>query len=276
MNSAANRPSFSIVTISYNQAAFLERTIRSVLEQDYAPLQYIVVDGGSTDGSVDIVNRYRSRLDSVLLGPDSGPADGLNKGFAQATGEWLGFLNSDDTFLPGALQIVAAYVRRHPRAEFVSGHCWVTDANDRVLRKSYSDPFSVRRLAYDACILIQAATFFRRSLLEKAGGFNVQNRIAWDSELFLQFGMMGAKHGLIDEFLATYRLHPESITGANRVAASRGAIQDAYLRRYLGRELRPRDRHLRKICRYWRKLLNPRDTWQRVVGGPIGGRFAKE
>ena len=92
----------SIVTISYNQAQFLERTILSVLDQDYPEIEYIVVDPGSTDGSREIIERYGSRISKVILRPDRGAADGLNSGFAEASGQILGFLNSDDTLLPGA------------------------------------------------------------------------------------------------------------------------------------------------------------------------------
>src|SRR6202171_6644991 len=94
----------SIVTISFNQAPFLERAIRSVVEQDYPDIEYIVVDPGSTDGSRDIIERYRSRISQVIYEPDHGPADGLNKGFASATGDIFGSINADDAFLPGAVR----------------------------------------------------------------------------------------------------------------------------------------------------------------------------
>ena len=94
---------FSIVTISFNQAPYLETAIRSVLDQNYPDLEYIIVDPGSTDGSRDIIERFRSRFAKIIFEPDQGPGDGLNKGFAHATGDILGYLNSDDALLPGAL-----------------------------------------------------------------------------------------------------------------------------------------------------------------------------
>jgi glycosyltransferase involved in cell wall biosynthesis len=97
------QPKVSIVTISYNQCAFLERAIQSVLAQNYPEVEYIVVDPGSTDGSRDIIERYRSRISKLILEPDKGPVDGLNKGFSVATGEIYGYLNADDEFLPGAI-----------------------------------------------------------------------------------------------------------------------------------------------------------------------------
>ena len=263
----------SIVTISFNQAKFLPETIRSVLGQRYADLEYIMADGGSSDGSIGIIEGFRPQLTQVLTGPDAGPADALNKGFALATGEIWGVLNSDDTHLPGAVKAVAEFMAQNPSIDFVSGHCLVTDADGRVLRKTYSDRYSLRRLAYDGCILLQPATFFRREIFQRTRGFNVANRISWDSELFIDFGLAGARHALLDKCLATYRLHQESITGANTVETKRQSVRDRNLERYLGRSLLFQDKLWRCYYRYWRKFLNPRDTWQRVIGGPIGGRF---
>src|SRR5262249_6094619 len=145
---------FSIVTVSFNQARYLERAMRSVLDQEGASVEYIVVDPGSTDGSRDIIEKYRSRLAHVILEPDTGAADGLNKGFRAATGEVLGFLNSDDVLLPGALSGAAGFLREHPEVDVVSGDCEIVDGQDNVLRVSYSDRFSLRRYAYGTGILM--------------------------------------------------------------------------------------------------------------------------
>src|SRR5919201_5669401 len=111
-----SRPLVSIVTPSYNQAEFLEETIRSVLDQDYEPIEYAVVDGGSTDGSDEIIRRYEDRLAWWTSEPDGGQPQGLNKGFARSTGELMGFLNSDDTLLPGAVSRLLGELERNPRA----------------------------------------------------------------------------------------------------------------------------------------------------------------
>jgi glycosyltransferase involved in cell wall biosynthesis len=264
----------SIVTISFNQARFLEETIRSVLDQKCVNVEYIIADGGSTDGSIEIINRYRPYLAKVLIGPDSGPADALNRGFAHATGDVWGFVNSDDTLLPGALQAVAEFMSENKVVDLVSGHCLVTDAEGSILRKTYSDRLNVRRLAYDGCILLQPATYFRSELFRGTAGFNVVNRVSWDAELFLDFGLTGARHALLNRFLASYRLHQESITGANSLKAKREATRDRNLARYLGRPPTIKDVYWRWFYRYLRKIGNPRDTWQRVINGPIGGRFA--
>jgi glycosyltransferase involved in cell wall biosynthesis len=267
---------FSIVTISYNQAPFLEECIRSVIEQDHPDVEYIIADGGSTDGSLAIIEKYRDRITKVLPGPDGGPADALNRAFAAASGDVFGFINSDDTLLPGALRQVATAWRDRTAIDFMSGHCLITAGDGRVLRRAYSDHFDFRRHAHGACILLQPATFFTRDLYRRAGGFNPANRVSWDAELFFEFGVAGARHAVLDAFLASYRVHQASITGENRSLETRMQLRAARLRRYLGREIHAVDRIRGKFYIGLRKLLNPRDTLARLVGGPIGGRFRKK
>ena len=132
---------FSVVTISYNQAQFLEQAMVSVLAQSGVELEYIVVDPGSTDGSRDIIERYRDRIAHVVYEKDDGPADGLNKGFALATGEIYCYLNSDDEFEPNAFQTIAAFFASHTETDVVCGHCWLIDEHERRLRRVWSDPY---------------------------------------------------------------------------------------------------------------------------------------
>ena len=153
-----HNPKVSIVTISYNQCRFLERTIQSVLAQDYPQIEYIVVDPGSTDGSRELIESYRDRITRVIFEPDRGAADGLNKGFAAATGEILGFLNSDDVLYPNAVRRAVSFLEEHPDIVVVSGNAKVIDPEDRVLRLAYSDKFVLKRAAYGAVVLIQPST----------------------------------------------------------------------------------------------------------------------
>ena len=113
---------FSIVTISFNQARFLEQAILSVISQDYLNIQYIVVDPGSTDGSRDIIEKYHNHIDKIIFEPDNGPADGLHKGFGVATGQIYGFLNSDDFLLSSAIATVAKEFERRSDIDVLSGH----------------------------------------------------------------------------------------------------------------------------------------------------------
>lgn len=264
----------SIVTISFNQAQFLGRAIDSILDQDYADLDYVVVDPGSKDDSRAIIDGYGSRITRKLFEPDNGPADGLNKGFAATTGEILGFLNSDDTLLPGSLAAVADYFRDHPDVDVVSGHALVTDGEDRVVRKSYSDRYSLRAVAYRAAIILQPATFFRRSAYERAGGFNVANRCAWDGELWIDMARAGARFGLMERFLGTYRLHEASITGSAKLEA---LSREYYARTFgtiIGKPAPARDAILRRMYKLRRQVLNYRETFERIRRGPIYGRCA--
>src|SRR5712664_4686447 len=151
----------SIVTISFNQGKFLERAIRSVVEQDYPDIEYIVVDPGSTDGSRDIIERYRPRIAKAILEPDNGPADGLNKGFAAATGEILAYINADDAYLPGAIAKAVAAFEARPHADVIYGHSYIIDGEGNVVRRSRSVPFDLRLYAYGGVTVMQQSTFFR-------------------------------------------------------------------------------------------------------------------
>ena len=204
----------SIVTISYNQAEFLEKTILSVANQRQdVDLEYIVVDPGSTDGSRDIISKYNDVIDHVILESDEGPSDGLNKGFLSATGDVLGFLNSDDVLYPGSLKSVIEYMKKKPEYDVISGHGNIIDKNDATLRKCFSRDVTLKKYAYGVSIIIQPSTFFKRSIFDKTSGFNKDNRCNWDGELFIDMALLGAKFYLCNEMWSGYRLHDVSITG---------------------------------------------------------------
>lgn len=264
----------SIVTISFNQAEFLERTIVSVLTQDYPEIEYIVVDPGSTDGSRDIIERYRSRISKIILRPDQGAADGLNRGFSVATGEILGFLNSDDILLPGAVSSAAGFLEKHKNIDVVSGHSDLIDAHDRLLRRLYSDRMSVNRCIYGGVILMQPSTFFRRAIFDRVGGFNVESRVAWDGELFLEMARCGGRFAVVNRFWSGYRIHPQSITGSRSNELRLRQYEARIFTRVMGRPPRKSDRPLAYGYRVLRKILNPRDTWERIRRGPAFGRYS--
>lgn len=265
----------SIVTISYNQAEYLERAIQSVIQQDYSDIEYIVVDPGSTDGSRDILERYRSQITKLILEPDKGPADGLNKGFAGATGEILGVLNSDDILFPRAITRVVRYLDDHPDIDVVSGHCLIIDEHDREIRKSYSDRFSLLRYAYGTAVLMQPSTFFRSRIFRKVGGFNVENRTNWDGELFVDMRIHRAKFALVNDFLSGYRLQPESITSSKKHDLSIKKYNKAMFHKIMGRDEKSWDRALSFVFRLEKYLVNPRAIYERMLYGPIYGRGSK-
>jgi glycosyltransferase involved in cell wall biosynthesis len=266
----------SIVTVSFNQAQFLERALLSVITQDYPDIEYIVVDPGSTDGSRDILERYRSRISKLILRPDRGAADGLNRGFANATGEIFGFLNSADVLLPGAVSSAVRYLETHGDIDVVTGHCNLIGPDDRFLRRVYSDRMSINRFLYGAVSLIQPSTFFRKRLFDQVGGFSVENKATWDGELFLDMARAGGKFAVTHQFWSEYRIHLQSITGSKSSIYSIRQHQSALFQRVKGRLPRTYDKVLAYLYRAYRHLINPRDTWERICRGPVQGRALKD
>lgn len=258
----------SIVTISYNQARFLEQAIRSVIEQDYPDVEYIVVDPGSTDGSREIIERYRDRIDRIIFEPDKGPADGLNKGFAQATGDVFGFINSDDYLLPGALTTVASAFAAAPNKDVLSGHAVIVDAVGRQVNRLYSRRYSPIQQVYGAATLAQQSTFFKAEAFRRAGGFNPENRVAWDGELWLDLALSGSKFGRIPEFLSAFRIYPGSITGGGGHATEAfRRHSDRMFVKVKGRQKNQRDwlvRAFYKAIEYW---LHPAVAKERLLRG---------
>ncbi len=183
-------PLVTIVTPSYNQADFLERTILSVLNQDYPNIEYIVIDGGSTDGSVDIIKKYENRLAFWISEPDNGQSQAINKGFKRAAGEIFNWLNSDDLLMPGATTIAAHYLNKYPELGMVYGDRLIVDENDNVL-KCVELP-SFRRCFYRfGRFLPQETGFFRREMWNRANGLNENLHISMDRDLWLKFMKIG-------------------------------------------------------------------------------------
>jgi glycosyltransferase involved in cell wall biosynthesis len=204
-------PKISIVTPSYNQAAFLEQTIRSVLEQNYPNLEYIIIDGGSTDGSVDIIRKYIDKLAYWVSEKDEGHADALNKGFRRATGEIAAFLNSDDLYCPGVLKDIAETFMADKDVDFVFGNRITVDENGRTLRDDRHTRFSFAALVLYGMIVSQPATFWKRELFEKYGYFSREYFFSFDYEFFCRIGAhIKAKH--IRKHLAKFRRHTTSKT----------------------------------------------------------------
>lgn len=207
----------SIVTISFNQLAYLKDAMDSVLNQEYPDLDYIVVDPGSSDGSRNLILSYRDRLSRLIFEPDKGAADGLNKGFAAATGDIYGFLNSDDLLMPGSLQQVANFFKEHPECSIAMGNGHKIDGEGRTIGKIIARDHTVRRHLYGGTRWLQQSTFFRREAYLRSPKFNIENRTCWDSELILNMICQRAKVGYIDSDLSAFRIHNSSISGSGRM-----------------------------------------------------------
>ena len=177
-------PLVSIVTPSYNQARFLEATLRSVLEQDYPNMEYLVVDGASTDGSVEIIRRYADRLAWWVSEKDSGQSEAINKAFRRAHGEFVGWLNSDDIYLPGAVSAAIKVFQSHPEAGLVYGDAQAIDADGRPFNLMRTRQYTLADLmAFN--IICQPAAFMRRSVLEEAGYLNPAYQLLMDNLLWM-------------------------------------------------------------------------------------------
>jgi glycosyltransferase involved in cell wall biosynthesis len=179
-----------MVTISLNQAAFLEKALQSVVEQGYPNLEYIVIDGGSTDGSVDIIRKYERHLTYWVSEPDRGQSHALNKGLSRCTGELMGWLNSDDHFLPGAFDRFAAAWREHPEAGAWVGDAAFTDPGGRVIRVKSPGKLDASCLAdWGANGFSQPACLFSRAAWQRCGPIDETLYIAMDFDLWLKIAM---------------------------------------------------------------------------------------
>jgi glycosyltransferase involved in cell wall biosynthesis len=185
-----HKPLISIVTPSFNQAAFLEHTICSILEQDYPNVEYIIVDGGSSDGSQEIIQRYAERIAWWVSEPDRGQTDAINKGFAMAHGEIFAWLNSDDTYQPGALSEAAAYLSAHPEAGMVYGDADLVDENGQVIGKFPAAQTDYDRLRRGYVHIPQQAAFFRASLWRKVGPLDPTFYFAMDYDLWVRLARL--------------------------------------------------------------------------------------
>ena len=208
-----------IVTISYNQASYLAEAIHSVQVADPERLEYVIVDPGSTDGSREIIERHRRRFSSIILEPDQGPPDGLNKGFAATTADVVGYLNSDDRFAPGALDYVLRYFERRPEIDVLCGAIRIIDERGEAsIRRRTPDRIDLRRYAYETCFFWQQATFFRREAFLKTGGFNIHSKTAWDGELVVDMALAGCRFAYTNKLLGDFRIYSDSITGSGRLS----------------------------------------------------------
>ncbi len=259
-------PRITVITPSFNQAQFLERTIRSVLDQGYPNLEYMIVDGGSTDGSVEIIQRYEKQLAWWVSEPDRGQADAINKGLRRATGDWVGWQNSDDIYYPGAFHELAATTVNHPKAGLIVGNLMLIDAHDKRIRDlQYLTP-NYNALRAEGMLLANQAAFWRGSLHDRLGYLDDKLHYLFDYEWFLRVTQ------------DTQGVHINHIWGALRYhAATKTSTQSAAFESetrlvLAGRELKPWQIAFYKMRRYallcvhgyfWYVL---RGAWRRLSG----------
>jgi glycosyltransferase involved in cell wall biosynthesis len=208
-------PRISISTPSFNQARYIGQCIRSVQEQDYPDVEHIIFDGGSTDGTLDVLRSYEGVV-RWTSEPDKGQSDAINKGFRAATGDIVGWINSDDWYARGAFGIVADYFRDHPEANFVYGNCFFTDGDGRVLRRFRTLPYKWEWLLFTGLLIPQPGFFVRRRVLEDSGLLDIAFRNVMDYEWWLRIAPRHPPH-FLDRYLAYFRIHETSLSGSGRL-----------------------------------------------------------
>ncbi len=201
-------PRISIVTPSLNQGEYLEETIKSVLSQDYPDVEYIIMDAGSTDGSVDIIRKYEDRLAYWVSEPDRGQSHALNKGFQKSTGEVLGWLCADDLLCPRALRTAGEYFAAHPEIDVVYGDSFIIDTKGRKLQFCKKIKFDRRLFLGAGSWLHQQSTFWRRKIFFEAGMLDESLHMHLDPELFLRFALSGAKFAKVKGLAGCFRRNP--------------------------------------------------------------------
>ncbi len=206
------QPLVTIVTPSFNHEVFLERTIQSVLNQDYPNLEYLIMDGGSTDGSVEIIKKYADRLAGWISEKDRGQTDAINKGFSRAQGDILAWINSDDTYEPGAVTAAVKAFQQHPEAAAVYADCNFIDENDRRIGKFPAAQTDYRKLRQGYVHVPQQATFFRNSLWRQVGPLDSTFYFAMDYDLWVRLAKLAPLVYLPGPVWANFRLHSDAKT----------------------------------------------------------------
>ena len=251
-------PKISVVVPSFNQAKYLELTLRSILDQNYPGLELIVIDGGSKDGSADIIHNYEQHMKFWCSEPDGGQTQGIIKGFSNATGEILCFLNSDDLFEPGVLQDVGQYFIQHPDADAVYGNALWIDVEGKALRQQKEIPFNRFIWLYTYNYIPGMSMFWRRTAYDRAGGLNPAFQLAFDADLWIRF----SDHGKIKHVARQWsrmRFYPDQ---KNRRFREQSDREDLAIRsRYWKNHAAPKTLYLRRKI-----AINIRVLWRLLTG----------
>ncbi|HEX4410969.1 MAG TPA: glycosyltransferase family 2 protein [Xanthobacteraceae bacterium] len=215
---SASLPKISVVTPSFNQGRFIEQTIVSVLDQNYPNLEYVVMDGGSTDNTVDTLREYERYLDFWISAPDNGQAHAINQGFARSSGDILTWLNSDDRYEPGALMEVADMFRSSPGVDVISGRCrlWYGDMRDRLMEPSplrrLEDFLKINTNWRNSRLIVQPEAFFRKQAFVKAGPLREDLHYCFDQNLWMAMAKAGCVFTSVDRHWADLRMHEDQKT----------------------------------------------------------------
>ena len=224
-------PSLSIVVPSFNQAEFLERTLKSIIEQKYEALELIVIDGGSVDGSTDIIRAYEEHISFWASEPDKGQASAINKGLMRATGEWVGWQNSDDIYLPGAFQQLSEQIEKHPGVGFVTANLALITETDSLIREIHYVKPTYNALRAEGMVVANQAAFWCRSIHKEIGFLDARFRCSFDYDWFLRL-TKHCKAIHVQQIWGALRLH-----GATKSTNLNNVFAEENRKILMGREL---------------------------------------
>jgi glycosyltransferase involved in cell wall biosynthesis len=253
-------PKISIITCSFQQAKFLERTILSVIDQNYPHLEYIVLDGGSTDGSVEIIRKYERHLAFWTTEKDGGQSAAINRGLKMATGDIVGWLNSDDTLAAKSLGRIGNFYATRPRAELLYGHTWQIDEHDRVLRRLVSVPTSASELIFfNRNIICQPGTTWRRRLHEQLGYLDESLHLLMDNDWWIRVAKVAKLH-CVPWHLGNLRMHADTKTSTRNSERELRVLADRHGTEFQGGWRR----NVFNLRRQFRVLREPRNWAYRL------------
>ena len=258
-------PRISIVTPSFNQGQFIEETIRSVLLQGYPNLEYIIMDGGSTDETVEIIRKYEPWLAHWVSQPDDGQAAAIGEGFKQATGVILAWINSDDRYLPDALERIACFFTAHPKVIFGNGDVNYIDAEGCLIRRIYAvrpNPFITANLGWHGWP--QQGCFWRRETYEQVGRVDPSLRFCMDRDLFIRLTRGGPSQRIPGSPLADFRVHDEA--KSSKILDVQRAEGAALILKYGNPRWARRTRLLKCLWWFWAKPMSLRAHINRWLG----------
>jgi len=199
-------PKITVITPSFNQAEFLERTIKSVIDENYPNLEYIIMDGGSTDGSVEIIKKYEKYLTYWVSEKDNGQSHAINKGLKMARGDWVAWQNSDDIYYPGVFTAVAKAAKAYPKAGLIIGDMYLIDENDKIIRDMHYVSPSYQAMVAEGMVLSNQAAFWRREVHDAIGMMDESLHLGFDFDWFLRL-TKNVQAISVNRCLGAFRIH---------------------------------------------------------------------